>query len=292
MRSRHAMKRRSSLTDRWRYFFLAAFAVIIASACSSGSGKTQTPMPEFTRVTPEQWQALSGATIYFGHQSVGSNIMEATRDLLRENPQIPLRIVSNKPAGTAATLNEFHIGENGDIESKNAAFVAALDGSLGPRPIVLMKYCYVDIDVGSNVDRIFKRYLDTVAAVKAKHPNATVVHVTVPLVTHSSVRDSINHLLGRPTRPMRNAQRARYNELLRAAYGGREPIYDLAGVEARRADGSEESVMLGNQRVYALAPEWAEDDGHLNAAGRRRAAEQMLATLAAVAKPLDVAANR
>lgn len=266
---------------------------IAAAGCSGSSGTPdRRGMSALNQVSADQWASLAHSTIYFGHQSVGNNILEAARDLLREHPQIPIRIVSGSPVAAAGVLNEFVIGENGDPQSKNASFLSVVERNLGPRPILMLKYCYVDIDVRTNVDAVFQQYQETISRIKAKHPDATIVHVTVPLVTHSAVRDAINGVLGRPTRPMRNAQRSRYNELLRAAYGGKEPIYDLAAVEARRADGSEEVVSLGDRRVYALAPEWAADDGHLNAAGRRHAAEAMLATLALVAARAQAPAPR
>ena len=79
--------------------------------------------------------------IYFGHQSVGSNILEAVRELMAEKPQIPLRIVSGASAVSAGVLNEFAIGENGDPDSKNAAFISATQGALGPeKPVLMFKY--------------------------------------------------------------------------------------------------------------------------------------------------------
>jgi hypothetical protein len=87
-------------------------------------------MSDLNKIPPQQWQALAGSTIYFGHQSVGNNILEATRDLLRENPQIPLRLSSGTSAAVAGMLNEFHVGENGDIESQNVAFISAVHGML------------------------------------------------------------------------------------------------------------------------------------------------------------------
>jgi hypothetical protein len=53
-------------------------------------------------------------------------------------------------------------------------------------------------------------------------------------------------------------------------------------VESTRADGTREYATVNGKPVYALAPEWASDEGHLNAAGRRRAAEALLVTLASI----------
>lgn len=244
------------------------------------------------QITLAQWQALSQRTVYFGHQSVGHNILEAVRDLLAEKPQIQLRVASGASANSAGVLNEFEIGENGDPESKNAAFLSATQRALGPKPVLILKYCYVDIDVGTDVKMVFDRYQQTVAALKAKHPESFLVHVTVPLVTDSQFRNYVNSMLGRPTRRTRNALRTQYNQMLRAAYGGKEPIFDLAAVESTRADGTREYAKVDGQEVHAMAAEWAVDDGHLNTLGRRRAAEQLLVTLASLSKPADVALQK
>ena len=39
------------------------------------------------------WEKLSQKKIYFGHQSVGFNIMDGVQDLMKEHPAIKLNIV-------------------------------------------------------------------------------------------------------------------------------------------------------------------------------------------------------
>jgi len=255
-------------------------------ACTDApQGPEKGPMGDLSQVTPEQWQLLSQRTIYFGHQSVGANVLEGLRELAASTPQLKLRIVSgHTPA--PGVLNEFAIGRNENPQSKNAAFLAATEGSLGPKPVLMFKYCYVDVQSDTDAKRLFERYQQTVSALRAKHPEATIVHVTMPLTTDSRIRSFVSGLLGRPSRQTRNGIRTHYNELLRAAYSGKEPIYDLAATESTRPDGKQEYANVAGKRVYAMAPDWASDEGHLNAAGRRRAAEQMLITLASLPEPL------
>ena len=105
-------------------------------SCSSRTEDTgQSMATDLNQLTPEQWQTLSQRTVYFGHQSVGADIIEGIQELVAEKPQIKLRIVSGAPASTPGVLSEFPIGNNGDPESKNAAFVAAVQGVLGPKPV-------------------------------------------------------------------------------------------------------------------------------------------------------------
>lgn len=238
-------------------------------------------MHDFNRVTPEQWANLAQRTFYFGHQSVGANIIDGVREIAARRPDIKLRVVSEAREPLPGALNAFRIGRNEDPESKNVAVVQAAQGDLGPRPVIMFKYCYVDLDVRSDPAKLFERYRQTVAHIRAQRPEVTVVHVTVPLMTNPSiVRVVMNKLRGIATSRDENAVRAEYNRTLRAEYLGREPVFDLAALEATRADGSIEHSVVNGTKVPALAREWSSDSGHLNAAGRRRIAEQFLATLA------------
>ena len=49
-------------------------------------------------VPAEKWKKLAKKKIYFGHQSVGFNIMDGVQDVLKENPQIELKIVETRKA--------------------------------------------------------------------------------------------------------------------------------------------------------------------------------------------------
>jgi lysophospholipase L1-like esterase len=238
-------------------------------------------MPNLSDVTSEQWSNLSQRTIYFGHQSVGANIIEGVRELAAEYPQIRLRIVSGESPSSGPVLSEFPIGNNGEPDSKNAAFLAATQRALGPKPTLMFKYCYVDVDENTDTKTLFNHYQQTVAALRVRHPEAVVVHITLPLVKESSLaRYYLNRLRGLSTTRSENAKRNQYNEMLHTAFDGKEPIFDLAVLESTHADGGREYTTLAGRPVYALAPEWTTDGGHLNAMGRRRVAEQLLVILA------------
>jgi hypothetical protein len=264
---------------------VAMLAVLTAvTACSSHAEHKQSDVaPVLARVTAEQWQALSKRTIYFGHQSVGENIVEGIRELAAGNPQIRINIVSGPKSGNATpALHEFLVGENEHPQSKNDAFLATVSGPLPEAPVLAFKYCYVDIDENTDAQALFERYRQTVDAVRAKHPDAMIVHITMPLTTDAPLRNWVNMLRGRPNRRTWNGVRSRYNELLRGAYAGREPVFDLARLEATKSDGTEEYALVNGQKVYALADEWTSDGGHLNEAARKLAAAHFLATLAAL----------
>ncbi len=242
----------------------------------------EAPRHEFTAVTPAQWESLATRRIYFGHQSVGGNIADGIQEVLAAHPGIGLRLVEARTMDSAAGPGLYHarIGANGAPDSKAEEFAAIVGAG---RPAVgALKYCYVDIDGDTDPDSLFARYQRHMAAVRERVPGLTVVHVTMPLTITGMGRSErlIRRIRGQATDLDLAAIRGRYNALLRQAYVGTEPVFDLARLESTRADGSRAYVVLGGDTVHVMADELTSDGGHLNAAGRRVAAEEFLALLA------------
>ncbi len=233
-------------------------------------------------LSDEQARRLATQTIFFGHQSVGDNIVQGVRDLMVEDRRLHLNVVNSAdPGGIAGpAFVEAHIGENTRPDSKNDAFRAILDKGLGARGgIAIMKYCYVDIGPGTDVQRMFREYAGLVSQLKLMYPALKIVHVTVPLTTVEPAGKAwLKELLGKPTTRADNRKRNQFNQLLRENYQAKE-IFDLAQVESTHVDGSREYFVEGAQKVYVLAPEYTVDGGHLNEAGRRAAAQRLLLTL-------------
>jgi hypothetical protein len=89
--------------------------------------------------------------------------------------------------------------------------------------------------------------------------------------------------LGRvPAGLAENSKREEYSELLRRAYAGKEPVFDLARLESTAPDGSVASDRDGARQVPALAAVYTEDGGHLNQDAQLRLAREMLLVLASV----------
>jgi lysophospholipase L1-like esterase len=100
------------------------------------------------------------------------------------------------------------------------------------------------------------------------------------------VKGLAKRLLGKaPYGLVENVRREQYNALLRKAYQGKEPLFDLAGVEATAPGGGASTASFGEQVVPALHPAYTDDGGHLNADGRRRAARALVAVLATLPAP-------
>lgn len=211
--------------------------------------------------------------VFFGHQSVGANVLDGVRELARE-------------AGLEVKIAEALVGQNRDPASKLKAFAQALETRPGGVDVALVKFCYLDIDAATDADALFARYRAAIEALQARHPATSFVHVTAPLTTvQGGATAFVKKLLARaPWGTVENVRRERYNALLRKAYGGREPIFDLARVESEGPDGVRATVQWDGSVVPALAPAFTDDGGHLNAAGKRRAARELLAVLAALAE--------
>ncbi|HKG90624.1 MAG TPA: hypothetical protein VKA84_01960 [Gemmatimonadaceae bacterium] len=266
----------------------AAALVLTLAACGSDSNVQQTTRPGGAQPAPAEgaWRAVATKKIYFGHQSVGGNILDGVRELMAaEGAAVRLNIVhgDDPSAVQGPALVESFVGENGDPESKGAAFAAALDRGMGAAGgVALYKHCYLDVGPGTDVRQMFERYRARTAELRAKYPGLVLAHVTVPLTTadESPVKRLLKTVLRKPTVVEVNAKRNAFNALLRGAYAGREPLFDLAAIESTRPDGSRSYVTLGADTVYTLVPEYTDDGGHLNAAGRRAAATRFVEFLA------------
>jgi hypothetical protein len=252
-----------------------------AAGSSEGVSYPVPPVPE------EAWRALGSKRIYFGHKSVGANIVDGLRDLGSANP-LRLVQVDERPEladpGSGALLHG-PVGRNGRPSTKLQAFAERLDLRVGAwADYAFFKLCYVDIESGADVPGLFREYETVMTALRERHPGTTFVHVTVPITARLEgprvlwvlAKRAGRKVLGREDWEAGfydNSARNEYNALLRERYLGREPIFDLAALEAGE-----------NQRNGPfLRRSLTDDGGHLNELGRREIASHLLAFLAGLA---------
>jgi hypothetical protein len=227
---------------------------------------------------------LSHRSVFFGHQSVGRNLLDGVK-VLAERSGVPVRIVETAsiagvPPGTFA---HGAMPENGNPLLKLQSFEKALAASAADGvDIALVKFCYVDIEAGTDVPALFAAYQSTLASLKARYPRTTFVHVTSPLTTvQGGIKAFVKRLLGRPPAGVaENARREEFNALLRQATRGKEPLFDLALAESTRPDGRPETFEWNGRPVPALVPAYTSDGGHLDGEGRLRAARLLISVLA------------
>lgn len=240
-----------------------------------------------SRLSTDDRTRLASLRVAFGHQSVGYDILAGVEDIARATPALRLNVVESASLSPAPGITHFRAGKNEFPLTKTEDFVRVIDAAGAAAPdVALLKFCYIDANPATDVRAVFAHYRDALAGLRARHPKTAFVHVTMPLRTvQTGWKVGVKNLIGRPIGGYAdNAKRHEYNQLLRAEYGGREPLFDLAAIESTRADGSRMSFTTNGQAAFALAPEYTYDGGHLNEAGRRYVAEQFLLALAQAAK--------
>jgi hypothetical protein len=232
--------------------------------------------------TRDALRSLAGKRVYFAHQSVGRNILSGLEQVSGADS---LKVVKTREPATVQgpALVHFDAGRNEHPETKNVDFLAVLDARAGrDSGIAMMKYCFLDMALDTDVQQLFANYRRTVEQVRTKHPDVTVVHVTMPLTTDATgPKAAIKRLLGRPTARDANLKRNEYNALLRAQFAN-EPVFDIAALESTRPDGTRQQATLRGQTVYSLVPEYTDDGGHLKPEPSARFAEELVRFLGAL----------
>lgn len=235
---------------------------------------------------------LSKSRVYFGHQSVGKNLMAGVQDMIQASGAPAPRVIESDPP--PADLPEFYflharIGRNEAPETKCEAFksvLARLDAdTLHPLEVAALKFCFVDITAKSDPKALIALYRSTLDSLKRRYPKTAFVHVTTPLCANSgNWKLPIKRLIGHPDwADADNIKRNEYNDLLRAAYPG-EPLFDLAALESTYPDGRREQWSVGGKTYYSLIRAYTYDGGHLNELGRRVAAKELLRVFAQAAQ--------
>ncbi len=261
---------------------LIAAGAVFVLGCAVPSPR-EAPVSESLRDVPDSlWARLGAQRIFFGHQSVGGNIMDGVAEVAREHPRFGLHVrVDEDVAASGPAFTHALIGRNGDPGLKTDAFARRIESEGGRVDIAFHKYCYADLYDTTDVAAVFEHYRQTMSRLHAEFPGILFVHVTSPIQRpRGGPKEMLKQWLGRSSRVADNRARHRFNELMRRTYGGREPLFDLAALEATRPDGTREVVRAAGGSVPALVAEYTSDGSHLNETGRRLVAERLLVFLA------------
>jgi len=267
-------------TKRWPW--AALVAVLVGAAGTAALLLTSDPkkaaMPPMSMATAsvsdEQLTQAAKVRLFFGHMSVGDNILAGTESLFKEKSiaaPIIVEVDRNGPFSAPAGGVVMHaaIGENGDPLGKLRNFDVALRAGLADQvDVALLKFCYVDISQDTDVEAVFRAYQSTLEALEQDFPQITFLHSTVPVtVGPSGLKENVKAFLGRDD----NEARERYNGLIRAQYGG-DRLFDIAAVEGSSPDGT---------TAPALYSGYTTDGAHLNETGSALAAAALMRILAA-----------
>ena len=262
-----------------------ACIMCLSFSCNGGNmADKDNQFKSFKEVSALQWEKLAKKKIYFGHQSVGYNILDGVRDLMRENPDIKLNIVetADRADFNVGIFAHSKLGDNYNPISKLNAFAEYIDNGIGGEvDFIFMKFCYLDFNKGSDSENIFSEYKTTIYDVKKKHPKMKIIHVTTPLLKiQTGPKAWVKKIIGRPLDgTIDNIKRYEFNRMIINEFRGMDPIFDLAGVESTYPDGTRESFEKDGNTYYAMIPEYTHDGGHLNELGRKKAAKALLLVL-------------
>ena len=234
-------------------------------------------------ISAEQSSALSDKKIFFGHQSVGQNIIEGIKALqLRDKLDIPIyKLNASLPSPLPTGILHGHVGRNTHPESKLEDFVKILKiNNFGDHlDIAMVKFCYIDVLKNTDIGLLFEKYQKTMADLKSRFPELVIVHATTPLTVHNNtgLKQKLRNLI---KGDFDNMQREKYNTLIRKTYSGKEPIFDLARVESTLPDGRFVEFRYRGKKYPSLAEIYSTPDGgHLNETGKRQAAMALLERL-------------
>jgi hypothetical protein len=267
---------------------ISLFILSLISGCNGGDDKMNkvVPHPDF-QLTGAEAQKLSTKKIFFGHQSVGDNIIDGINKIMASNKTLRLNIEKTTDAARFDRPVFAHeaVGRNDDPESKIRDFHDFMDKGIGSKAdIAFVKFCFWDIRSKTDAQQVFARYKAMLAGLKAKYPKVIFVHFTVPLMTHNTgLKAKIKSILQMDDETdIDNIRRNELNDLLLGEYSGKEPVFDIAKAESTLPDGRRTAVTIKEKEYYYLAQEYTNDGGHLNDPGKKAIAEQLLKFLAAL----------
>lgn len=230
-------------------------------------------------ISPEKWEGLAGKRIFWGHQSVGRNILEGISSIQAEHKHISLKVAelkSNSPLSSG--LWHSRVGRNTYPLTKIHEFEKTVNEYGSSLDIAGLKFCYVDVHQGTDVQALFDEYQSSITRLKNLYPHITFIHFTVPLEATSwdltsKAKSIIKTIIGKPDP---NFRRYEYNQLVRQAYEKKEPVFDLARIESTFPDGRRSIRTKNGIQYETLVSAYTNDGGHLNELGKKISAEYLL----------------
>ncbi|HWR97494.1 MAG TPA: hypothetical protein VN317_03660 [Candidatus Methanoperedens sp.] len=282
-------QRKGSAARRRRGLCAAVIGILlpVTVSCSRRAEMQASPPPALTRTDLDQLRTVK---VFFGHQSVGSNILAGMEDLFGEQGgPLPRILETADPADFTADPLIAHakVGENTKPLTKIEAFVRTMTSGIGARvDVAFFKFCYIDLAAHDDPNALFAHYRSAMERLQSQFPATRFVHFTMPLrVVQSGPRVWIKKIIGRPIGGYAdNIARNQFNMLMRSSYGRKETLFDLALLESTGKNGVRCTFDAGGATYEALCPEHTTDGGHLNQGGRRIIAGELLRHLASLAR--------
>ena len=137
-------------------------------------------------ITTDELAKVSRTKVFFGHQSVGMNVLSGVPGVYAAHHMAAPTIEQDgtRPDADGGFIGHAFIGENEKPLLKIQDFDAKMRSGIGQQvDVAMMKLCYIDITSDTDVGALFATYRETIAALERDFPKVTFVHVTVPLMT-------------------------------------------------------------------------------------------------------------
>jgi hypothetical protein len=284
------------LNKKFSSVLLIPGIVMLISCGDEKINNTTHSFPSISDISDSGWQKLSRQQIIFGHQSVGSNIIDGIKRISSENTQAKISILETEDPHKLAKpgLTHFWVGENTRPLAKLEGFAAFMKKAGLQNPdIAFFKFCYVDITADTDVEALFKAYETELSKLISEFPKTQFIHVTAPITCMPKGfegwkrrgKNLLKKVMGKPVFDLAdNSKRHRFNELLRNEYSEKFPVFDLAKIESTLPGGKQIRYSKNGKDFYSLVADYTYDGGHLNEYGRKKVAEQLLIFLARLSK--------
>ena len=241
-------------------------------------------------------EMLAKTKVYFGHQSVGRNVLQGLEDLSKAT-QVPVQVkkLDGTPWAAPAVVHS-EVGKNSDPLGKIADFSQTLARpEMAGTDVAVLKFCYLDVahDTIKEPRALVEAYARAVDVIRAAHPNLKLVHSTAPLRSDPpGWKTAIKRWIGRETwEDPDNVLRNAYNEEIRKRFAG-QPLFDIALAESTLPDGSRSAFVKDGKTVFTLAAQYTSDGGHLNERGRQQIAAVFAKSIADAVRSAPAAAAR
>lgn len=267
-------------------------SLILASCERIISEKANVNIDELKDISKEDWDILALKKIYFGHQSVGFDLVAGINNVMKDVPEIKLYFKETKlPEDISQPIfAHSRIGKNRDPKGKCDDFRAVMDSGVGNKvDIAFVKLCFVDLMKSTDAAAVFKHYVKTMDDLQAAYPKVQFFVLTVPLTAYEKgTLARIKRLFGFTlSSDEDNIVRNEFNKLVRAKYQETGDLFDLAELESTRMDGSRVVFNKNGVDYFSMADEWTYDGGHFNEEGGKYMAKKLLLFLVEHLRKVD-----
>lgn len=274
-----------------RIMFRLATAAALAVFLVTGCQKQSFEMDQFykmygsgTQDAGEFIRQLADQKVYFGHQSVGNNIVDGVQQWEEETGMdLSMELSRDFASVSQISFVHFMVGTNRDPRGKVDDFVTLVDQiPEQENAIAFFKFCFADFHESTDVDDLFVYFREKMLYLKDKHTNIHFLVSTVPaMAVQKGWRALAKKVLGRaPYGYLQNIKLFEFNRKILSEFDGILPVFDLAGIEVTRPDGTMETYRYKGSDYPCMPDYYASDYGHLNDFGAKTVSYNLLAFLA------------